>query len=267
MEYVQDVHRLCLMNMLLHGIEGPVSLGNTLGPSGARLPKADCILTNPPFGSQGGEVSNREDFTYPTSNNELAFLQHVYRGLKPEGRAAIVLPDNVLFEDNTGQKIRTDLMNKCSLHTVLRLPTGIFYAQGVKTNVLFFQRSKTDSGNTKEVWFYDLRTNMPSFGKRTPLTRQHFTAFEQVYGNDPNGKSLRKGQGEDGRWRCFSREEIAKRNDNLDITWLRDENTTNSDDLPEPEVIAAHIMEKLCFAMQEMEELARVLESGEAGNE
>lgn len=267
MELVQDVHRLCLMNMMLHGIEGPVGNDDTLGPAGSRMPKADVVLTNPPFGSQNTGSGHREDFTYPTNNRQLAFLQHIYRGLKPGGRAAVVLPDNVLFEDNTGQKIRADLMNKCNLHTVLRLPTGIFYAQGVKTNVLFFQRGTTDTSNTKEVWFYDLRTNMPSFGKRTPLTRAHFADFEQTYGPDANGKSQRKDQGESGHFRCFSREDISKRGDNLDITWLRDENATNGDDLQEPEIITAQIMEKLSFAMGEMEELARVLENGETVNE
>ena len=267
MEFVQDVHRLCLMNMMLHGIEGPVGCDDTLGPAGARLPKADVVLTNPPFGSKGNSRVARDDFTYPTKNRQLAFLQHIYRGLKPGGRAAVVLPDNVLFEDNTGQKIRADLMHKCNLHTVLRLPTGIFYAQGVKTNVLFFQRGTKDTDNTKEVWFYDLRTNMPSFGKRTPLTRQHFAAFEQAYGPCPNGASPRIDTGETGRFCCFTREDIAKRGDNLDISWLRDENTTHSDDLPEPEVLAASIMEQLGIAMQEMEELTQILEGGEAGDE
>ena len=114
-------------------------------------------------------------------------------------------------------------MDKCNLHTILRLPTGIFYAQGVKTNVLFFQRGLTDKNNTKAVWIYDLRTNMPAFGKRIPLTREHFQDFEAAYGNDPNGESPRTDRGETGRFRCFTREAIAKRNENLDISWLRDE--------------------------------------------
>jgi type I restriction enzyme M protein len=233
MELVQDVHRLCLMNMMLHGIEGPVACDDTLGPAGSRLPKADVVLTNPPFGSQNTGSGHREDFTYPTNNRQLAFLQHIYRTLRPGGRAAVVLPDNVLFEDNTGRNIRADLMNKCNLHTVLRLPTGIFYAQGVKTNVLFFRRGKTDNGNTKEVWFYDLRTNMPSFGKRTPLTRTHFADFEQAYGKDPNGKSPRTDTGEDGRFRRFTRQEISGRNDNLDITWIKSGDNTDDHTLAE----------------------------------
>jgi len=264
MELVQDAHRLALMNMMLHGIEGPLQLGDTLSNSGARLPKADVILTNPPFGSKkGGGKPSRDDFTFPTSNKQLAFLQHIYRGLKPGGRAAVVLPDNVLFEDNTGRKIRTDLMDKCNLHTILRFPTGIFYAHGVKTNVLFFSRGRTDKGNTKNTWVYDLRTNMPSFGKRTPLTRSHFKEFEQGFGDDPLGKSPRTDQGEEGRFRCFSREEISKRNDNLDISWLRDENADNGEDLAEPEVIAGQIMAHLQTAMVEMEELVELLKNGD----
>ena len=246
MELVQDAHRLLLMNMMLHGIEGAVSLGDTLSGDGQRLPRANLILTNPPFGTKtGGGKPTRQDFSFPTSNKQLAFLQHVYRGLLPGGRAAIVVPDNVLFEENQGRQIRSDLMDKCSLHTILRLPTGIFYAQGVKTNVLFFQRGTTEKDNTEAVWFYDMRTNMPSFGKRTPLMRSHFAEFEQCYGDDPNGGSARTAQGESGRWRCFTREEIAKRGDNLDISWLRDESLHNGEDLPEPDEIAAEIMVRL----------------------
>ena len=143
----------------------------------------------------------------------------------------------------------------------MRLPTGIFYAQGVKTNVLFFQRGKTEKGNTKEVWFYDLRTNMPSFGKRTPLTRKHFAEFESCYGDDPNGKSPRTDLGEEGRFRCFSREDITKRGENLDISWLRDESLQNTDNLPEPDEIAAEIMMRLQSAMEDMEALTELLDN------
>jgi len=157
-----------------------------------RLPKADVVLTNPPFGTKrGGGKPTRDDFTYVTGNKQLAFLQHIYRTLKPGGRAAVVLPDNVLFEEGVGTKIRGDLMEKCNLHTILRLPTGIFYAQGVKTNVLFFTRGTTDHGNTKQVWVYDLRANMPSFGVRTPLTHSHFVDFEKAYGKKSDGTSKR----------------------------------------------------------------------------
>jgi type I restriction enzyme M protein len=259
-ELVADVQRLALMNAMLHDIEGDILLGDTLGPTGSQLPKADVILTNPPFGTKkGGGGGDRDDITYPTSNKQLVFLQHIYRGLKPGGRAAVVLPDNVLFEEGVGQKVRADLMEKCDLHTILRLPTGIFYAQGVKTNVLFFTRGAKDKANTKAVWFYDMRTNMPSFGKRTPFTRAHFAEFEKAYGADPHGKSKRKDQGETGRFRKFTREEIAKRGDNLDISWLKDDSVTDHADLPEPEVIAAEIVAQLQVALEEMQALQEEL--------
>lgn len=260
MELVPDVQRLALMNAMLHGIEGDILLGDTLGPSGAKLPKADVILTNPPFGTKkGGGGPTRDDITYPTSNKQLVFLQHVYRGLKPGGRAAVVLPDNVLFEEGVGQKVRADLMDKCDLHTILRLPTGIFYAQGVKTNVLFFTRGAKDKGNTKAVWFYDMRTNAPSFGKRTPLTHAHFEPFEKAYGKDPLGKAKRKDQGETGQFRKFTREDIAKRGDNLDISWLKDDSVTDHADLPEPDEIAAEIVLQLQTALEEMQALQEEL--------
>ena len=260
-ELVQDAHRLALMNLMLHNIDADLHLGDSLSPLGAQLQKANVILTNPPFGTKkGGGLPTRDDFTYPTSNKQLAFLQHIYRGLTPGGRAAVVLPDNVLFEENTGAEIRRDLMDKTDLHTILRLPTGIFYAQGVKTNVLFFTKGEKDTGNTKAVWVYDMRANMPSFGKRTPLTRDHFADFEKAFGADPYGKAKRKDQGEEGRFRKFTREEIAKRGDNLDIAWLKDENATNAEDLGEPAEIAAEIVEKLRTAMEEMEALRAELE-------
>ncbi|MEZ6049289.1 MAG: N-6 DNA methylase [Planctomycetaceae bacterium] len=253
-ELVDDTHRLLLMNCQLHSIECEMISGDTLSPEGAALPKADIVLTNPPFGTKrGGGKPTRDDFTFVTGNKQLAFLQHIYRTLKPGGRAAVVLPDNVLFEEGTGTKIRTDLMAKCNLHTILRLPTGIFYAQGVKTNVLFFTRGKTDEGNTKQVWVYDLRANMPAFGKRTPLTHAHFTEFEKAYGKKPDGTSKRTDQGEEGRFRSFMREEIQKSKDNLDISWLRDENATNHEELPAPEEIAELIRERLAIAMEEMD--------------
>jgi len=267
MELVPDAHRLLLMNAMLHGIESDLVLGDTLSPQGQTLPKANVILTNPPFGTKkGGGRPTRDDFTFPTSNKQLAFLEHVYRGLLPGGRAAVVVPDNVLFEEGVGAQIRADLMDKCDLHTILRLPTGIFYAQGVKTNVLFFTRgpANKDTGNTKEVWVYDLRTNMPAFGKRTPLTREHFAEFEAAYGEDPLGGSPRVDQGGAGRFRRFTREQIAKRGENLDISWLRDESATHHDELPEPGEIAAEILAKLREAVEEMEALSEVLAGEEA---
>ena len=262
-ELVPDTHRLCLMNLLLHGIEGGVELADTLSPDSERLPKADLVLTNPPFGAKkGGGRPTRSDFsvTADTSNKQLAFVEHVVRALKPGGRAAIVVPDNVLFEDNVGQRLRTWLMDLCSLHTVLRLPTGIFYAQGVKTNVLFFQRGQSDKANTKAVWVYDMRANMPAFGKTRPLTPQDFADFEKAYGNDPKGGAKRKDQGEAGRWRCFTREQVKARNDNLDIAWLRNTEAEAEEQLTEPEDIAAAIIGHLKAALEEIETLSDELE-------
>lgn len=257
MEHVQDTHRLALMNLMLHGIDGGIRYGDTLSPEGAALPKASLMLTNPPFGTKkGGGLPSRDDFTYPTSNKQFCFLQHIYRGLQAGGRAAVVLPDNVLFESNVGADIRRDLMNKCNLHTILRLPTGIFYAQGVKTNVLFFTRGETDKDNTQEVWIYDLRANMPQYGKRTQLTEQHFSEFETAFGDDPLVASVslakRIDQGETGRFRRFSREQITERGDSLDISWLKDDNATDAQDLPEPAVLAQEAMDELEGAMEEL---------------
>jgi type I restriction enzyme M protein len=260
-ELVADTHRLLLMNCMLHGVDGHLQNEDALGSAGQNLPKADIILTNPPFGTKrGGGKPTRDDFTFVTGNKQLAFLQHVYRGLKPGGRAAVVLPDNVLFEEGVGTKIRADLMDKCNLHTILRLPTGIFYAQGVKTNVLLFTRGKSDTGTTKRTWVYDLRTNMPAFGKRTPLTHEHFTEFEKAYGKKSDGTSKRTDQGEDGRFRCYARATIAERGDNLDISWLKDDDATGADELPEPEVIASMIRERLTTALEEMDALSALLE-------
>jgi type I restriction enzyme M protein len=264
MEHVQDTHRLALMNLMLHGLDylpegAGIRYGDTLGESGKELCEAGAtlMLTNPPFGTKsGGGLPERKDFTYPTTNKQFCFLQHIYMGLKPGGRAAVVLPDNVLFEGNIGRQIRVDLMDKCNLHTILRLPSGIFYAQGVKTNVLFFTKGSTDKNNTKEVWVYDLRANMPTFGKRTGLRRSHFAEFEQAFGNDPLGKpkslAKRVDTGETGRFRKFSREFIAGRGENLDISWLKDESQIENGDLPEPAVLAQMAISELEAALAEL---------------
>jgi type I restriction enzyme M protein len=294
-ELVPGTRRLALMNCLLHGMEGDaegvVHLGNALGQTGAGLEKADVILANPPFGtSKGGDASiTRDDLTYKTSNKQLAFLQHIYRNLKPGGRAAVVLPDNVLFEAGVGTDVRRDLMHKCNLHTILRLPTGIFYAQGVKTNVLFFTKGSTtdkyqEEHCTENVWVYDLRTNMPSFGKRTPFGDQHLKPFEAVYGESPNGDSERKegeysfhsakielpehsdeNEGVDprlahSRWRSFSRQWIAEhKGDSLDIAWLKDSDSVDAANLPEPSVLAGEAMGELVQALGELDALMREL--------
>lgn len=230
-ELVHDTHRLALMNAMLHNMEGTITLGDTLSNLGKSMRGYDVVLTNPPFGTKkGGERATRDDFTYTTSNKQLNFLQHIYRSLKADGkaRAAVVLPDNVLFADGEGEKIRIDLMDKCNLHTVLRLPTGIFYAQGVKTNVLFFTRGKADKGNTQEVWFYDLRTNMPSFGKTSPLKMEHFADFEAAF------ESADRRVVQDERWSVYTREQIAQKGNSLDLGLIRDDSVVDYDDLPDP---------------------------------
>src|SRR5712691_7881849 len=263
MEHVQDAHRLALMNLMLHGLDSDpnaagIRYGDTLGQEGEALCKqgATLILTNPPFGTKkGGGLPTRADFPFLTSNKQFCFLQHIYRSLKPGGRAAVVQPDNVLFEGNTGRQIRADLMDKCNLHTILRLPTGIFYAQGVKTNVLFFTRGEMDKGNTREVWVYDLRANMPQFGKRTVLTRAHFVEFEAAFGDDPlgNARSLaqREDTGESGRFRRFTRDWVAERGDSLDIAWLKDESEGATEELPEPTALAQEAMGELEGALED----------------
>lgn len=220
-ELVKDTHRLALMNAMLHGINGQILCADSLSNAGKALRGYDLVLANPPFGTKrGGERATRDDLTFPSGNKQLNFLQHIYRSLKTTGkaRAAVVLPDNVLFADGDGELVRRDLMEKCNLHTILRLPSGIFYAQGVKTNVLFFTRGTTDQGNTSEVWVYDLRSNMPTFGKTSPLKEEHFTGFIAAY-EAPDRHAV-----QDARWRCFTHEEILRRDKtSLDIRWLKDE--------------------------------------------
>jgi type I restriction enzyme M protein len=278
MELVPNTRRLALMNCLLHGMEGDaegvVHLGNTLGDAGEKLPQAHLILTNPPFGTAKGGGGPTRSFTYKTSNKQLAFVQHIVRSLKPCGRAAVVLPDNVLFEAGVGTDIRRDLMHKCDLHTILRLPTGIFYAQGVKTNVLFFtkgtaQNPEQEENCTEHVWIYDLRTNMPSFGKRTPFSETHLKPFEQVYAQAPRSEGewsfVEAEQSlENSRWRVFSRDWItAQKSDSLDISWIKSQDSVDASDLPEPEVLAAEAMGELTEALRELDGLMAALGAGE----
>ena len=259
-ELVHETHRLALMNAMLHNIEGRIVLGDTLSESGKAMTGYDVVLTNPPFGTKkGGERATRDDFTYTTSNKQLNFLQHIYRSLKADGkaRAAVVLPDNVLFADGDGEKIRVDLMNKCNLHTVLRLPTGIFYAQGVKTNVLFFTRGKTDENNTKEVWFYDLRTNMPSFGKTNQLKKEHFADFIKAYTAEDRASV------KDERWNCFTRDQIAAKGNSLDLGLIRDESILDYEDLPNPIESAQDCIDQLEMATDLIKEVVRELQKTE----
>lgn len=253
LELVPDTHRLCLMNLMLHGIKHRVESGDALSLDGASLPRADLVLTNPPFGAKkGGGRPNRADFSVAAgaSNKQLAFVEHIVRALKAGGRAAFVVPDNVLFEEHTGRRLRTWMMDLCDVHTILRLPTGIFYAQGVKTSVIFLARGQTDRANTQATWIYDLRSQIPPFGKTRPLRAKDFEDFEAAFGADPHGKGKGADRGETGRFRCFTREQISARNDNLDIAWLRD--TETAEHAATPETIAAAIADHLQAALMEI---------------
>ncbi|WP_414150102.1 N-6 DNA methylase [Acetobacterium carbinolicum] len=260
-ELVHDTHRLALMNAMLHDIEGEILLGDTLSNAGKVMKGFDVVLTNPPFGTKkGGERSTRDDLTFPSSNKQLNFLQHIYRSLKADGqaRAAVVLPDNVLFADGDGASIRADLMDKCNLHTILRLPTGIFYAQGVKTNVLFFTRGKTEKDNTKAVWFYDLRTNMQTFGKTKTLNDEHFADFITAYtAADRNAVT-------DDRFCCFTREQIAEKNNSLDLGLIRDDSIIDYEDMQDPIESGEEVVAKLEEAVDLIQSVLKELRSLEA---
>ena len=286
MELVPDTRRLAMMNLMLHDLaiddqNAGILFGDTLSNEGKALPSASLILANPPFGTkQGGGIPTRDDLVHYTSNKQLAFLHLIYHVmLKPGGRAAIVLPDNVLFEGSTGKTIRQDLMEKCNLHTILRLPTGIFYAAGVKTNVLFFSKPLNpnhDRGNTKNVWVYDLRANMPKFGKRTVLTESHFKEFYEAVGGDLTkvDENARKAfinnhkDDVDGcRLRCFTREAIQAKDDSLDLAWIRDDSVEDSADLPEPDVLINEAIVELAGAMNELQGILVELGAAEEGEE
>jgi type I restriction enzyme M protein len=261
LELVDDTQRLLLMNLMLHSIEPDgVKGGDTLGPDGEGLGQADLILSNPPFGTKkGGGRPVRSDFTITaeTSNKQLAFVEHIVRALKPGGRAGIVLPDNVLFAEGAGRELRRWVMEVADLHTILRLPTGIFYAQGVKTNVLFLRRRTKAKGGTQGIWVYDMRAGQPAYGKTRPLRVADFAAFEAAYGDDPNGGAPRTDEGPEGRWRRFTRDEIAARTDNLDISWLRDSDEAAEDALEEPADILDAMREHLARAMAEIDGLTQ----------
>ncbi|WAC39863.1 N-6 DNA methylase [Pedobacter sp. SL55] len=272
-ELVGDAQRLAVMNAQLHGLESKIDLGDTLTDLGKSLNGYDGVLANPPFGTKkGGEKPTRDDLTYLSSNKQLNFLQHIYRSLKKDGkaRAAVVLPDNVLFEDGDGQRIRKDLMEKCNLHTILRLPTGIFYAAGVKTNVLFFTRGKAEEGNTKNVWFYDMRTNMPSYGVRTPFTEKAFADFIIAYTGGVNFENVMHGfdgvvndakraEIKDERWQCITLDTIKAKNYSLDLGLIADSSLTKAEDLGEPIAIAQEALAELNLIQKELEDLIKEL--------
>ena len=264
MELVPNTHRLALMNQYLHGMDGRLDQGDSLSAAGKWMKNFDVVLTNPPFGTKkGGERATRDDLTYETSNKQLNFLQIIYNSLKTDGhgRAAVVVPDNVLFADGTGEAIRKDLLNKCNLHTILRLPTGIFYAQGVQTNELFFTRGDSDSNNTKETWIYDMRHQVRTFGKRNPLNEKDFAEFEKLFSADDLTKRKEnwdKDKNPNGRWRKFTIDEIMKRpNTSLDISWMNEEEEHDNRSLKE---ILSEMNDKSTAISEAIAELNKALE-------
>jgi len=293
-ELVQATARLCAMNMLLHGIGSqdfePIEVRDSLAADpGDRF---DLVLTNPPFGKKSsttivgeeGKVSKerdsveRGDFWTTTSNKQLNFIQHVKTILKQNGRAAVVVPDNVLFEGGAGETIRRKLLQECDVHTLLRLPTGLFYAQGVKANVLFLEKKPaSETPWTKKLWIYDLRTNMHFTLKTDPLKLADLDEFVQLY--NPANRHERKSTwsaepnkkastGPDGRWRVYNYDDlIARDKASLDIFWLKDESLTDSDNLPPPDVIAQEIVDDLEAALEQFRLIAADLgEEKEVGN-
>jgi type I restriction enzyme M protein len=260
-ELVPRPRRLSLMNLYLHGIEPQIRLGDAIyePPAPERF---DVILTNPPFGTKGAnQAPERDDFTVSTSNKQLNFLQHILTILKPGGRAAVVLPDNVLFAKQAGEVMKI-IAEDCDLHTVLRLPRGTFtpYSQGVKANVIFFSKGYP----TGKVWIYDARTNVPGITKKDrPLTDKHFKEFEKCFGNDPNGKAKRKASdSKDDRWRSFDISEVEERDFKLDgFKWLKEE-SPDDDELPPPEELATDAISELVEAVAELNKVLALLENG-----
>lgn len=279
-ELVPGAARLCLMNLYLHGIsdiDNPAISGTSELPiyredSLLQKPKEnyDYVLTNPPFGKKSSfTITNeegiqkkdtlsyeRQDFWVTTSNKQLNFVQHVVSMLKPDGKAAVVVPDNVLFEGGAGETVRKNLLQKTDLHTILRLPTGLFYAQGVKANVIFFD-NKPASKNpwTKEVWIYDFRTNQHFTLKTQQLKYEHLQDFIKCY--NPKNRFKRK---ETESFKKFTYEEIIARDKtNLDIFWLKDESLGDMDNLPDPDLLAQEIVENLESGLESFREIVNNL--------
>lgn len=270
-EIVAGTRRLCLMNMFLHGI-GDISGEPSVSPADALISSPadtyDYVLANPPFGkkssmtftnSEGEQETedltyNRQDFWATTSNKQLNFVQHIRTMLKTTGRAAVVVPDNVLFEGGAGETIRRKLLQNTDLHTILRLPTGIFYAQGVKANVIFFDnRPASPEAQTSKVWFYDYRTNVHHTLKQKPMTFANLEEFVSCY--NPENRHDRQAtwseEAPEGRWRAYTREELLARDKaSLDVFWLKDSSMTDLDNLPEPDVLLSEILENLDAAMK-----------------
>ena len=269
-ELVPRPRRLALMNLYLHGLEPEIKLGDSIyeppaGISSGTDPEPrrfDVVFTNPPFGTKGAnQIPERRDLAVKTSNKQLNFLQHVLTILKPGGRAAVVVPDNCLFADQAGEVFRI-LTQVCDLHTVLRLPNGTFtpYSPGTKTNVVFF----TKGAPTENVWVYDARTNVARVTKKDrPLTTSHLAAFEACFGSDPNGRARRDPRDSwEGRWRSFPIAEVQARSFKIDsLKWLKDE-SVDGDELPEPEELASDAIAELEGAVEELNAILELLDSG-----
>ena len=283
-ELVDSVTRLCAMNLLLHGIGSsdtaapPVETRDSLAAASPH--RFDIVLSNPPFGrkssvltlTEDGDQARealtvvREDFWASTSNKQLNFVQHITTLLDVHGRAAVVVPDNVLFEGGAGETVRRRLLHDFNVHTLLRLPTGIFYAQGVKVNVLFFDRAvASPQAQTQELWIYDLRTNKNFTLKTNPLQYADLAEFITLY--NPQNRHQRQPtwseENPEGRWRTYRYDELMARDKaNLDIFWLRDASLQDGANLPPPEVIAAEIVEDLRAALEEFELISLDLARG-----
>jgi type I restriction enzyme M protein len=265
MELSPKVARMCAMNLYLHGIGGDKVVVHS-GHDSLAAPwskEYTMILANPPFGknqsvlfvNEEGDLDKdeavivREDFWTETSNKQLNFVQHMFTLLKIDGRAAVVVPDNVLFEGGAGEKVRRNLLEKCNVHTLLRLPTGIWYSPGVKANVIFFDKKEgRPEPWTEKLWVYDLRTNKHFTQKQSPITRGDFDEFVECYqpGATHKRKETWSGETPDGRWRCYTYDEIVKRDKlSLDLFWIKDKSLTDTDSLPAPDIIAAEIADEL----------------------
>lgn len=280
-ELVKTTFKMALMNLYLHNIGDiygnvPVTQGDSLlTDPGYRV---DYVLTNPPFGKKSsitmtneeGEeeeedlVYNRQDFWTTSSNKQLNFVQHINTILKATGKAAVVVPDNVLFEGGAGETVRQKLLQTTDLHTILRLPTGIFYKPGVKANVIFFDKKPASpERQTKEIWIYDFRTNIHFTLKQHPMSDDDLKDFISCY--NPTNRYKRKEtwseKNPDGRWRRFSVDEILKRDKtSLDIFWIKDKSLADLDYLPDPETLADDIIENLQSALESFQELKRQLD-------
>jgi type I restriction enzyme M protein len=265
--YGQDLvarpRRLALMNLYLHQLEPHITLGDSIYET-PTSPRFDVILTNPPFGTKGAnQAPVRDDFVVETSNKQLNFLQHVLTLLKPGGRCAIVVPDNVLFADQAGEVFKV-LMEDCNVHTVLRCPRGTFapYTAGTKTNVLFFTKDEP----TKTLWVYDARANVPMITKKSrPLSPAYFAEFEQCFGNDPNGRAKRSASDSlDDRWRSFRLQEIIEHGYKIDsFKWLRDNELGDPDEILDPAELVTDAIAELQAAITELHELQKRLDHDE----